>query len=232
MRIRNALVAAAVLLAALFGFASPASASESVGSCIVELAEDLNAKMAAGMSAEEAAALAESEAESCVEAPNPVFPEMNELIWVTLAFLLLLAVGIKVAYPAITAAMAARSDKIREDLEAAERTRLDAERAAADYRASLGDAESESARIMDEARAAAEAYRASQKTAADAEAAEIRAKANTDADSIKSQALSDLRADVVQLAVGAAEQVVQRNLDAAAQAELIENYINQVGSAN
>ena len=45
-------------------------------------------------------------------------------------------------------------------------------------------------------------------------------------------ALADLKSEVIALAVGAAEQVVQRNLDTAAQTELIENYINQVGSQN
>jgi len=232
VRIRNALVATALLVVTMFGFASPASASESIGSCIIEVADELHTQIAGGMSESEAYAQAEDAAEECIEAPNPVLPDPAELIWVTIAFLVLLGVGIKFAFPLITKAMQARSDRIREDLEAAERTRLDAEAAAADYRASLGDAEAESARIMDEARAAAEAYRSSQKAAADAEAADIRAKANADAESIKSQALSDLRADVVQLAVGAAEQVVQHNLDAAAQSELIENYINQVGSAN
>ena len=232
MRIRTAIAAALVVIAATLGFASPAGAAESVGSCVAEVAADYNALLEEGLSEEDALHEVEGQAEGCVEAPNPVLPELNELIWIGIAFLVLLVVGMKFAYPGVAAAMEARSEKIRTDLEAAERTRLEAEAEAERYRASLGDAQAESARILDEARTAAESVRTERIAAADAEAAEIKAKAVADAETIKAQALADLRSEVVALAVGAAEQVVQRNLDAAAQADLIENYINQVGSQN
>lgn len=233
MRIRTAIVAALVLVGATLGFASPAGAAESIGSCVAEVAAELDHLISEeGLSEEDALHEVEAQAEGCVEAPNPVLPEVNELIWISIAFAVLLLVGKKFAYPAITAAMSARTEKIRTDLEAAETARVEAEREAADYKASLADAHAEAARILDEARTAAEAVRTERVAAADAEAAEIRARANNEAESIRAQALSDLRSEVAALAVGAAEQVVQRNLDAAAQAELIENYINQVGSQN
>lgn len=232
MRIRTAIAAALVVIAATLGFASPAGAAESVGSCVAEVAAEYNALLEEGLSEEDALHEVEGQAEGCVEAPNPVLPELNELIWIGIAFLVLLVVGMKFAYPAVASAMEARTEKIRTDLEAAERTRLEAEAEAERYRASLGDAQAESARILDEARTAAESVRAERIAAADAEAADIKAKAVADAETIKAQALADLRSEVVALAVGAAEQVVQRNLDAAAQADLIENYINQVGSQN
>ncbi|QGG94599.1 F0F1 ATP synthase subunit B [Actinomarinicola tropica] len=232
MRIRTALAAVLLLVVATLGFASPAGAAESIGSCVAEVAAEVNALMEEGMSEYDALQEVEGQAEGCVEAPNPVLPELNELIWIGIAFIVLLALGMKFAYPAVASAMEARSEKIRSDLEAAERTRLDAEAEAEKYRASLGDAQAESARILDEARTSAESVRAERLAAAESEAAEIKAKAVADAEQIKAQALADLRSEVVALAVGAAEQVVQRNLDAAAQAELIENYINQVGSQN
>lgn len=232
MRIRTALAGVLVVVAASLGFASPAGASESIGSCVAEVAHHLNELIAAGETESEAIHHVESQAEACVEAPNPVLPELNELIWIGIAFVVLMVLGYKLAWPAISSAMEARTEKIRSDLESAERTRLDAEAAAQEYRASLGDAQAESARILDEARTAGESVRAERIAAAEAEAADIKAKAVADAETTKAQALADLRSEVVALAVGAAEQVVQRNLDAAAQAELIENYINQVGSQN
>ena len=42
--------------------------------------------------------------------------------------------------------------------------------------------------------------------------------------------MSDLRGEVAQLAIGAAETVVQRSLDEATQTQLIEDYINQVAA--
>jgi F0F1-type ATP synthase membrane subunit b/b' len=42
--------------------------------------------------------------------------------------------------------------------------------------------------------------------------------------------MNDLRGEVAQLAIGAAETVVQRNLDSATQTQLVEDYINQVAA--
>jgi len=234
VRIRSAITAALLLVGAVtFVTASPAGASESIGSCVAEVAAELTHLIEdEGVSEEEALHEVESQAEACVEAPNPVLPEMNELIWISLAFLVVLVIGLKFAFPSMSAAMKARTEKIRTDLEAAETARTEAETEAAEYKASLANAQSEAARILDEARTAAEAVRTERIAAADAEAAEVRSRANVEAESIRAQALADLRAEVASLAVGAAEQVVQRNLDAAAQSELIENYINQVGSQN
>lgn len=232
MRIRTALAGVVIMLVATVGFASPASAAESIGSCVAEVAAEYSALTDAEVSRYDALNQLEAQAERCVEAPNPVLPDMVELFWISIAFGILLAVGLWKGVPAVTKAMNERSERIRLDLEAAETARTEAQAEQAAYSASLGDAKAEAARIIDEARTSAEALRKERAAAADAEAAEIRAKASTDAESIKAQALADLRGEVVALAVGAAEQVVQRNLDAAAQAELIENYINQVGSTN
>ena len=67
---------------------------------------------------------------------------------------------------------------------------------------------------------------------AEAEIAEMRERAARDVEASKAQAIADLTGEVASLAIGAAEVVVQRNLDRDTQVALIENYINQVGSAN
>ena len=53
-----------------------------------------------------------------------------------------------------------------------------------------------------------------------------------DIEASKAQAIADLTGEVASLSIGAAEVVVQRNLDRDTQVQLIENYINQVGSTN
>jgi F0F1-type ATP synthase membrane subunit b/b' len=42
--------------------------------------------------------------------------------------------------------------------------------------------------------------------------------------------MTELRSEVAQLAIGAAEAVVRRNLDPATQTQLVEDYINQVAA--
>jgi F-type H+-transporting ATPase subunit b len=58
----------------------------------------------------------------------------------------------------------------------------------------------------------------------------LRARAAADVEAAKVSAIADLRAEVASLAIGAAETIVQKNLDRETQVQLVENYINQVGS--
>ena len=58
----------------------------------------------------------------------------------------------------------------------------------------------------------------------------MRERAAADIEAAKAQAIADLRAEVAALAIGAAEVVVQHNLDASTQTQLVENYISQVGA--
>jgi F-type H+-transporting ATPase subunit b len=232
VRIRTAVAGVLILMLTSVGFAGPAHAAESIGACVVEVALEAEELRAQGLSDSEIEHELESQAEACVEAPNPVLPELNELIWIGIAFVLLLVLGLKFAYPAVAKAMDERSERIRADLEAAEQAKEAALAEQASYQASLADAKGEANRIIEEARAAAEALRSERASVAEAEAAEIRAKANADAESIKAQALVALRSEVTALALGAAERVVERSLDGDAQRSLIDEYIDQVGSQN
>jgi len=54
------------------------------------------------------ASAAVDEANAVAEAPNPIIPAMDEVIWGTLSFLILFAVMAKFAYPALKKAMDAR----------------------------------------------------------------------------------------------------------------------------
>jgi F-type H+-transporting ATPase subunit b len=65
---------------------------------------------------------------------------------------------------------------------------------------------------------------------ADEEVAELRRRTAADIEASKSQAIADLQAEVSALALGAAEAVVRRNLDATTQSALIDEYIDKVGT--
>jgi F0F1-type ATP synthase membrane subunit b/b' len=58
----------------------------------------------------------------------------------------------------------------------------------------------------------------------------MRERAAADVEAAKAQAVADLRREVTTLAIGAAEVIVQRNLDRPAQEQLVDNYIAQVAS--
>ena len=170
--------------------------------------------------------------EECNEAPSPILPATDELVWGSLSFLVLLFLMWKFAFPAIKGGMNARTERIRSDLDAAESAKTEAEGVLDGYKAQLADAKAESARIIEEARQAADALKKDQESRLQTELAETRARAAADIEAAKAQATADLRGELATLAVGAASAVVNKNLDPAAQTQLIEDYINQVGTTS
>jgi F-type H+-transporting ATPase subunit b len=168
--------------------------------------------------------------DDCHAAPNQLLPETNEIIWGTIGFLVVFFFVWKMGLPAIKKSMNDRTERIRNDLESAESQRSQADTLLAEYRAKLADAQTESGRIIEEARQSADALRRDQESRLQAELAELRSKAAADVEAAKVQAIADLRGEVAQLAIGAAEVVVKANLDQATQTQLIEDYINSVAS--
>jgi F-type H+-transporting ATPase subunit b len=166
--------------------------------------------------------------DDCQKAPSPILPATNELIWGSISFVVLLALLWKFAWPGLHSGLEARAERIRSDLEAADTAKAEADHVLSDYKAQLADARNESARIIEEARQAADALRRDQEQRLQNELAELRQRAAADIESAKRQAVSDLKDDVSQLAIGAAEVIVQHSLDRQTQVQLVESYIEQV----
>ncbi len=173
---------------------------------------------------------AEGEGHAGVEAPNPILPEPNEIIWGGLSFVVLFVLMAKWGYPMIVKAMDARAERIRGDLDEATLARTEAETVLNDYRRQLADARNESNRIIEEARQTADQLRKDLMTRAEAEVNELRQRTREDIDAAKGRAMSELRAEVSSLAIELAEKVVGRHLDAESNRALVDSFINEVGS--
>jgi F-type H+-transporting ATPase subunit b len=172
------------------------------------------------------------EIDECQEAPNPILPEANELIWGGLSFAIVFILLAKFAFPALKQAIAGREEAIRGDLEAAERARTDAESVRSRYEQQLADARVEAGTIIEEARSAAEQVRRDIVARAEGEADEIRSRAQADIAIQRERALAELRNDVAAMSIDLAEKIVERNLDRDTQMALVESFINQVGRDN
>ena len=168
--------------------------------------------------------------EECAKAPNVLQPATNELVWGAIGFLVVLAFLAKVGLPAIKKGMQARTDKIQGDIDAAERSRAEADQILEQYQRQLSDAKSESARIIEEARLQADSVRRDLATRAEEEAAGIRARAQEDISAASERAMTELRSKVSALSIDLAEKIVERNLDRDVQTKLVESFIDQVGT--
>jgi F-type H+-transporting ATPase subunit b len=155
--------------------------------------------------------------------------DLKEVAWGSIAFFIILGLLIKFAGPAIKTAMSARTERLAKELDDAAAAKAEAQAKLADVQHRIADAGNERQRILDEAATTSASLKAQLQAKAEQDAAELVARATADVEASKGQALADLQADAASLAMGAAEAVVNRNLDAATQTELIETYITQVG---
>lgn len=221
MRTRAAIAAGVLVLAVVLGSTSVASAQTTTTTTPSEVSECVHKAVEQGTAAAD-----------CVKATSPIVPDATDLFYGSLAFIILLLLMWKFALPAVQKGMEGRTERIRADLERAEAARLEAEEMLATYQRQVANSKAEATRIIEDARATAEGLKAELQRRAETEVAEMRQRAAADIEASKAQALADLTSEVAALAIGAAEVVVQKNLDRPTQVQLIENYISQVASTN
>lgn len=164
------------------------------------------------------------------ESRNPIFPATNELVWGTVAFLLLLFLMYRTVFPSINKAYKDRRANIEGKLEQAEREREEAEQLLEHYRRRLRDAEDETQRILEEARSNAERVRRDLLAKAETDAGRELDRARLAIRAERDQAIRQLRNEVGTLAVELATRVVGDSLDRERQLRLVDEYIDELGT--
>ena len=167
---------------------------------------------------------------SLAAAKNPIVPEMKEVIWFTLAFVVLFILMWKYALPKVQQTMDERAETIRRNLDEAERVRNEAQGILEEYQRQLADAKNEANRIIEESRQTAEQLRRDLMQRAENEVEELRERSRQEIAAAQERATSELQSRVADLAIELAERVVEQSLDREANTRLIESYIEQVGS--
>jgi len=125
-----------------------------------------------------------------------------------------------------------RAAKIRESLERAEETKVEAERLLEEYKVQMAEARSEAAKVIEQGRKVAESMKDEIIAKANDEATQIVAKARDVLEAEKKAALAELQAQVADLTVAVAGKLIGEQLSAADHAKLIERYVAEVGSLN
>ena len=157
-----------------------------------------------------------------------LLPATPELIAGVIAFALVFFFIRLWVLPAINESLENRQKAIGGRMQEAEKAKTDAEKLRADYEAQLAEAQAEKTRMIDAARAEADAVKADLVAKAEAQAAEILDKARADATSEKARVMADAQREVANLTVDLAEKVVGNNLDRQTQLGLVERYIAEL----
>jgi F-type H+-transporting ATPase subunit b len=161
-----------------------------------------------------------------------LLPDTPELIWGLFAFIVLFLVMRKLVFPSLNTALEDRRALIEGKMEEADAKLVEMEEAKRAFEASLGDARGEAARILDEAKTAAESTRETILESAREEAQRIIERANSEANAERVRLLEELRGQVGALSVQLAERIVERELDAATHSGLVDEYIQRLAARN
>ncbi|MCU4186490.1 F0F1 ATP synthase subunit B [Acidiferrimicrobium sp. IK] len=164
------------------------------------------------------------------QSKNPILPTVPEIVWGTLAFVVLFVVLWKLALPPLVKLMRDRTERIANDLSSAEQARVEAQQTLEDYKRELAEARSEASHILDEARQAAEQVRQDLMARAEAEAAELRARNDSALQAAQERVLGELEGQVREVALDLAEKVVGANLDRDTNLALIDRFIDELNA--
>ena len=161
-----------------------------------------------------------------------LMPNMAEFVPACVAFLIIWLLMAKFAWPMILGMMEERENKIKGDLDAAEKAHADAKAAKAACEERLEAADRQAAEIIAEAKRDAEVLRADMLAKAQEESQTIIAKAHDVIDAERTKAMAELSGSVVDLSVEIASKVIGDSLDVEQQRALAIKYLAEVGSLN
>ena len=149
-------------------------------------------------------------------------------VWTAITFAILIVVLGKFAWGPILQMMETREKTIADAIESAKKERAAAEAAAAEMRASLEKARNESAELIRRNQQEVAAAKGELMAAAKKESDDLLAAARKTIQEEKRQAIAELRAQTVDMAIEAANRLVQVNMDEKKQKQLVEEYISSL----
>lgn len=146
----------------------------------------------------------------------------------TLAMIVFVWFTMKYIWPLLDEAITERQDKIREGLEAADKSQHDLELAKKHAAETMREAKEKAAELLDQAKKRHAEIVDSAKDDARAEADKIKAGAQAEIEQEVHRAREELRKQVSVLAVAGAEKILQRNIDASAQADILDKLVAEL----
>jgi F-type H+-transporting ATPase subunit b len=154
------------------------------------------------------------------------------LLWHLVNFLVLLFILGKFLFPPIVKMLDERQARIRESMERAEQLKEESARAAETVKAQLDEARREGQNIINQATQIAERIKTERQQQAQTEYEAILKRAQEDAARERERAFAELRTQVADLAVLAAGRIIERNLDANTQRQLVDEFLAETAAGD
>ena len=174
------------------------------------------------------AAMAVEAAEEAADM-NPIQFDVVTMLMVVASFLIVVWILAKFAWKPLTNMMEKRRQNIENMLNQAESDRQEAESLRLKYQEDLRQAHQEAQTLIEKATKAAEQRKAEIMEQARAEAEKTRQVAQTQIEAERVRAMAEIQTQVADISVAVAEKILRKNLDAAAQQDMINQFICEAG---
>ena len=160
---------------------------------------------------------------------NPlVQPDPGLYIWTILTFLILVALLAKFAWKPLLEALDNRQQSIRKALDEARKAKQELEGIHAESAKLLAQARTEAAELVSRSRSDADRFREEMKDKARIEATSVLRNAERQIELETTRALQQIRQEAVDLSVGIASKILQRNVSREDNERLIEETFKQL----
>ena len=160
-----------------------------------------------------------------------VSPSVGLMIWTLLVFAIAMYALGKLAFPRIAEALDKRQRAIEESIDAAERTRTEADRLLEEYRERLSDARAQADDIVARARKTGEAQENEAIAAGRRKREELMEQTRRDIEQETRRAIQEIRREVADLTVAATEKVTRKTLTGDDQKRLVEEALSELDFA-
>ena len=166
------------------------------------------------------------------EGGNMLLPETSDLVWGTVAFVIIAVVLLRYALPRFTKVLDERTRRIEEGLELADKAKEDQTNAELKAARLVEDARRDAAKIREDAQAQAKEIVAVAREAAQGEAGKAMDAAERQIQADRQAAQISLRTDVGLLASSLAEKIVGEQLkDTELSARVIDRFLDDLEAA-
>jgi F-type H+-transporting ATPase subunit b len=165
-----------------------------------------------------------------VHQPLITTAKLWDLLWRFMNFAVLMFILIKFAAKPIATGLSSRKSKIRTEIEDLEAKKAEAEKSYREFEAKLAGIEAEIDTIVEKAVAQAEIEKARIIEKAEEAAADIQRQAEMAIQYEIMEANRTLKNDIADQAAAMAEELIVKNLTAADQVKIVEDYLAKVGA--
>lgn len=152
-----------------------------------------------------------------------ITPDVGLTVWTLLVFTITMFILSKAVFPKIRATLDQRAKAVAESIDAANRTRVEAEALLAEYRERLQEARQQADEIVERARQAAIVLEAEARSTAQARGEQMLEQTRREIEGESRRMIDEILRDVADLTVMATERVTRKVLTADDQRQLVED---------